>query len=179
MEQQAAEKDLRYPVGRYELGPHPAAAERERLVDIVEATPARMREAVAGLTEAQLDTEYRPGGWTVRQVVHHVPDSHMNSFMRFKWGLTEDVPTIKTYDEARWAELPDAAAAVEVTLALLEALHERWVLLLRAMTDADYAREIEHPEWGRLTLGQLLELYGWHCRHHVAHVTSLRERMGW
>ena len=179
MEQQAAEKDLRYPVGRFDMGPHPAASERERLIDIVEATPARMREAVAGLSDAQLDTEYRPGGWRVRQVVHHVPDSHMNSFMRFKWGLTEDVPTIKTYDEARWAELPDAAAPIEVSLGLLEALHERWVLLLRAMTDADYAREIGHPEWGSLTLGQMLELYGWHCRHHVAHITSLRQQRGW
>jgi hypothetical protein len=177
--EQAMEKDLRYPVGQYTPVEAPTAAERDEFIREIEAMPARMREAVAGLSDEQLDTPYRPGGWTVRQVAHHVPDSHLNSFVRFKWGLTEDAPRIKTYEEKLWAELPDARMGVEVSLALLDALHERWAFLLRAMTEADYAREIEHPEWGRMTLGNMLGLYAWHSRHHVAHIASLRERMGW
>jgi uncharacterized damage-inducible protein DinB len=177
--EQAPERDLRFPVGRYASTPAPTPAERERFIREIEQAPARMRAAVAGLSNEQLDTPYRPDGWTVRQVVHHVPDSHLNSYCRFKFALTEDVPTIKTYDEAAWAELPDSRGDVEVSLALLEALHERWVWLLRAMTDEDWARELEHPERGRMTLGDMLGLYDWHSRHHVAHITSLRERMGW
>jgi hypothetical protein len=177
--EQAPEKDLRYPVGRYEPVTELTPELRERHLDEIEALPARMRAAVAGLSEAQLDTEYRPGGWTVRQVVHHVPDSHLNSYSRFKFALTEDVPTIKTYDEAAWAELPDSRGDVEVSLRLLDALHERWVRLLRGMSEADYARRLYHPEWGELSLDAMVGLYEWHCRHHVAHITSLRERMGW
>lgn len=177
--EQAPERDLRYPVGKYEPLTELTPELRERYIGEIEALPARMRAAVAGLSEAQLDTEYRPGGWTVRQVVHHVPDSHLNSYSRFKFALTEDVPTIKTYDEAAWAELPDGRGDVEVSLRLLDALHERWVRLLRGMSEADYARRLNHPEWGVLTLDAMVGLYEWHCRHHVAHITSLREQLGW
>src|SRR4029077_19547630 len=135
------------------------------------------RAAVAGLTDAQLDTPYRPGGWTVRQVVHHVPDSHANAYVRFKLGLTEEAPTIRPYEEARWAELPEAKGApVEPSLALLEALHERWMLALRAVEPAQWEREVVNPEPGRYPLDQLLAMYAWHSRHHVAHVTELRRR---
>ena len=139
-----------------------------------------MREAVAGLTEAQLDTPYRPGGWTVRQVVHHVPDSHINSYVRFKLALTEDAPVIKPYDEARWATLADATTTpIEVSLTLLESLHARWVRLLEGMTAAEFLRAFNHPESGVVRLDQNLALYSWHSRHHVAHILRLRERMGW
>jgi hypothetical protein len=139
-----------------------------------------MRAAVAGLTTAQLDTAYRPGGWTVRQVVHHVPDSHLNAYVRFKLALTENAPTIKPYDEAAWARLPDTASTpIEVSLDLLESLHARWVRLLEAMTDSDFARQFHHPESGTMRLDTYLSGYAWHCRHHLAHITQLRARMGW
>jgi uncharacterized damage-inducible protein DinB len=135
---------------------------------------------VTGLTPAQLDTPYRDGGWTVRQVAHHVPDSHMNAYLRFKFGLTEDAPAIKTYEEKDWAKTPEVAVTpVDVSLALLDALHLRWVALLRAMTPQQFARTIKHPEWGTPSLDAMLALYAWHGRHHTAHVTTLRERMGW
>jgi uncharacterized damage-inducible protein DinB len=135
---------------------------------------------VTGLTPAQLDTPYRDGGWTVRQVAHHVPDSHMNAYLRFKFGLTEDAPPIKTYEEKDWARTPEVAATpVDVSLALLDALHGRWVILLRAMTPEQFARTIKHPDMGPTTLDTMLALYAWHGRHHTAHITSLRERMGW
>jgi hypothetical protein len=136
--------------------------------------------AVDGLDEEQLDTPYRPGGWTVRQVVHHLADSHINAFVRFRLGLTEDQPTIKPYDEKLWAELADCRnAPVEMSLSLLEGLHQRWVMLLTGMSDSDYARTIHHPESGILRLDTYLATYGWHSRHHVAHITNLRERLGW
>lgn len=173
--------DPRFPTGRFARPQAPLSdAERQRAIDTIAATPARLRAAVAGLTEAQLDTPYREGGWTVRQVVHHVPDSHLNSYVRFRLALTEDAPTIKPYDEARWAELADAKdGPIEPSLALLEALHERWVRLLRSMSAEDFARELVHPEWGRMSLHFFLALYAWHGPHHVGHVTRLRERMGW
>jgi hypothetical protein len=172
--------DLRYPIGKFHLE---GAITPERLAEwigqIAEA-PARLREAVAGLDEGQLDTPYRPGGWTVRQVVHHLPDSHLNSYTRFRLALTEDEPTIKPYDEVRWAELPDARTAPpEPSLALLEGLHQRWVLLLQSLTDADWGRRFVHPELGVRTLRQTVAMYAWHGRHHVAHITSLRRRQGW
>jgi hypothetical protein len=171
--------DLRYPVGRYtlvkELTPEQRAA---CIVEITDA-PGRLRRAVAGLDERQLDTPYRPEGWTVRQVVHHVPDSHLNAYVRFKLALTEDRPTIKPYDEGRWAATPETRAPVEVSLALLAALHERWVLLLRGLGPAEFGRSLNHPESGILTLDGLLAMYAWHGRHHTAHITGLRERMGW
>jgi len=139
-----------------------------------------LRAAVAGLRPEQLDTPYRPGGWTVRQVVHHVPDSHMNSYMRFKLALTEDEPTIKPYDEKLWAELADTPATpVEVSLTLLESMHDRWVRLLRSLQDAHFERQFRHPELGVVRLDRNLALYAWHGKHHVAHITSLRERMSW
>ena len=172
--------DPRYPVGRFQRDVEPTPERRREWIDAIAETPALFRAAVQGLSDQQLDTPYRDGGWTVRQLAHHVPDSHMNAYIRFKLGLTEDNPLIKTYDEARWAELGDVGATpVETSLATLELLHERWVGLLRSMTDEQWARTIQHPEWGPMRLESLLALYAWHGRHHVAHVTRLRERMGW
>jgi uncharacterized damage-inducible protein DinB len=172
--------DLRYPIGRAEMEKELTPEQRGELIDRIEETPVRLRDAVAGLSAEQLDTPYRPGGWTVRQLVHHVPDSHLNAYTRFKLALTEDEPAIKTYEEGRWAELPDSRSVpVEVSLALLESLHRRWVALLRALPAADFHKSLRHPEWGVINLDQLLGLYAWHGQHHVAHVTSLRERMGW
>jgi hypothetical protein len=172
--------DLRYPVGRFDpRSPLPAGG-RSALIESVSAAPSRLRQAVASLSDAQLDTPYRDGGWTVRQVVHHVPESHMNAYIRMKWGLTEDAPLIKTYDENLWAQLPDVrSSGIEASLTLLDALHKRWVMLLNSMSDVDYKRTIKHPEWGELDLLTLLKQYEWHGRHHVAHVTRLRERSGW
>jgi uncharacterized damage-inducible protein DinB len=150
------------------------------LVDQIAALPAELRSAVTTLDDTQLGTPYREGGWTVRQVVHHVPDSHVNAYTRFKLALTEDVPTIKTYEEAQWAELPEARSApIGVSLALLDALHQRWVLLLRVLAPAQFARAFRHPDLGVMTLDQQIALYAWHGRHHLAHITSLRTRMGW
>ena len=152
---------------------------RDSLNDI-EQTPARLREAVAGLSDPQLDTPYRDGGWTVRQLAHHVPDSHMNSYIRFKLALTEDDPTIKPYMEDRWAELSESRQApIEVSLALLDSLHQRWMLVLRSLTEADWKRTFRHPKLGPMTLEKNLALYSWHGKHHVAHVTKLRERQSW
>lgn len=178
----SAPPDLRYPVGKFQ---RPAtalsAAERGAMVDAIAATPANLRAAVRGLTDRQLDTPYRPGGWTVRQVVHHVPDSHLNAYCRFKLALTEDVPTVKPYDEAKWAELIDGKSAlVAESLTLLEALHARWVLLLRAMRPDDFRRKLNHPEWDSPPfLDDMLAMYAWHGRHHTAHITELRKREGW
>jgi hypothetical protein len=172
--------DLAYPIGKFVWEGPSGAADRARRIDAIAAAPAALRAAVAGLTEEQLDTPYRPGGWTVGQVVHHVPDSHVNAYVRFKLALTEDTPTIKPYDEAAWARLGDVKAVpVATSLALLEALHARWVALLRSFGEADWARTFRHPELGVVPLEKNLALYAWHGRHHVAHVTSLRERMGW
>lgn len=172
--------DPRYPVGKFTFeGPLTQQQKQEYLNDI-EQTPARLREAVRGLNDKQLDTPYRDGGWTVRQVVHHVPDSHMNSYVRFKLALTEDEPTIRPYREDRWAELAEAKSApIEVSLALLDLLHQRWMLFLRNFTDADWKRNFRHPELGLMSLEKTLALYAWHGRHHVAHVTELRKKMGW
>lgn len=171
--------DLRYPIGQPSVVANPSAAQRLAFIEIVAATPERLRTAVAGLKPAQLDTPYRPGGWTVRQVVHHLADSHMNGFIRFKLALTEDVPTIKPYDEARWAQLPDSKGEIEISLSLLENVHRRWDALLRGMSAGDFARRFKHPERGTLSLDDYLQEYEWHGRHHVAHITSLRERNGW
>lgn len=175
-----SETDLRYPIGRFRNAASLSPEEREAAIEAIEATPVRLRAAVLGLSSEQLDTPYRPGGWTVRQLLHHVPDSHLNAYVRFKLALTEDNPTIKTYDEARWAELEDSRRTpVEVSLGLLETLHQRWVLLLRSLGAGDFARTLNHPEHGPMALDSLLALYAWHSRHHVAHVTGLRQRMGW
>ena len=171
---------LRFPIGPFDPAGTIGDGERSRYLDSIAATPARLRDAVAGLTAEQLDTPYRPDGWTVRQVVHHLPDSHLNAYVRYKLALTEVSPTIKPYDEAAWATLDDSRTTpVEVSLQLLETLHHRWDQLLRSMTDSDFQRTLDHPEWGALTLDFMTRLYEWHGRHHVAHVTKLRERMGW
>jgi hypothetical protein len=173
-------EDLRYPVGRFDPASEVPHGARAALVESIATAPARFRAAVDGLTDSQLDTPYREGGWTVRQVVHHVADSHMNAYTRFRLALTEDEPTIRPYDEKAWAELNDAVGApVEISLVLLDALHVRWDLLLRTLTAQDYERPLRHPEMGGMTVGTLLRMYEWHGRHHVAHIAGLRARMGW
>ena len=165
---------LRYPIGRFDA----ATADRERDIAVLAELPSMLRSAVAGLDDFQLDTAYRDGGWTVRQLVHHVADSHMNAYVRIRLALTEDWPTIKPYAESRWAELADAKTLpVEVSLALLEALHRRWVVLLKSLGEEDWQRGYMHPENGRQALGTVIALYSWHSRHHTAHVTELRKRM--
>jgi hypothetical protein len=172
--------DPRYPIGKFEWKPSLSEEERRRGIEEIEKTPAKFRTAVERLTPRQLDTPYRDGGWTVRQLIHHLADSHLNSYVRFKLALTEEQPTIKGYDEKLWAELPDTRdTPVETSLALLEALHQRWVVLLRSMKPADFARAFRHPERGPVSLDTAVAMYAWHGRHHTAHVTALRERMGW
>ena len=172
--------DLRYPIGEFKFEAPLTEEERQTCIDKIEQTPARMRAAVAGLDRDQLDTPYRPEGWTVRQVVHHVPESHLNSYLRFKLAITENEPTIKPYFEDRWAQLDDAREApIELSLDLLDALHRRWIWFLRSLKPEDYQRTFRHPELGIVSLDKNIALYAWHGRHHVAHITSLRERMGW
>lgn len=172
--------DPRFPIGDFSVPASISAQERSQYIDQIAAAPAAVRAALKGLSGRQLDTPYRDGGWTVRQVAHHVPDSHMNAYVRFKLALTEDSPTIKPYMEDRWARLADTAGTpVDVSLALLDSLHERWVQLLRSLKEEDWKRTFKHPELGDRRLDQTLALYAWHGRHHVAHVTSLRQRMGW
>jgi len=172
--------DPRYPIGKFSFDGPLTPEQKQQFVFDIEQAPARLRAAVRGLSDPQLDTPYREGGWTVRQVAHHVPDSHMNAYIRFKLALTEDEPTIKPYFEDRWAELPDSKQApIEVSLSLLDSLHQRWTMVLRNLTDADWKRTFRHPELGAMSLEKTLALYAWHGRHHVAHVTELRKRMGW
>lgn len=172
--------DARYPIGAFGADLKSTPAKREAQIGILEAAPGKLRAAVEGLVAAQLDTPYREGGWTVRQVVHHVPDSHLNAYIRCKWTLTEDRPVIKPYVEDRWAALPDTRETpLEVSLVLLAALHERWITLLRALSEDDFARAFIHPENGSQTLAQTLAYYAWHSQHHTAHITSLRQRRGW
>ena len=171
--------DLQYPVGPFSLPDSSTAEERLSWIREIARAPRDLRAAVSGLSEEQLDTPYRPGGWTVRQVAHHVPESHMNAFVRFKLALTEDQPIIKPYDEARWAKLADNDLPVSVSLDLLAALHLRWVRLLESMSDADFQRRFMHPESGPWRLDQYLSQYAWHGRHHIAHITGLRSRMAW
>lgn len=173
------EPDLRYPIGKFQRDASPSPENNRRHILEIEAAPAQLRRAVAGLTSAQIDTPYRPEGWTVRQTVHHLADSHMNAYVRFKLALTEDAPTIKLYDEALWARTADNQEPVEISLALLEALHQRWSNLLQSMKESDYTRTLVHPENGVVPLHVQLAIYGWHGRHHTAHITALRERNGW
>lgn len=174
--------DLSYPIGKFSSLTGQITAEQLAgwITEIAEL-PAKFRSAVHGLTEAQFDTTYRPGGWTVRQVVHHVPDSHLNAYVRFKLALTEENPTIKPYDEALWAELPDTKGTqVGVSLVMLEALHRRWVNLLRSLSEEQWGRTYFHPEQKKsLRLDGVLAMYAWHGKHHTAHITALRDRMGW
>jgi uncharacterized damage-inducible protein DinB len=172
--------DPRYPIGKFELPKDVTPALRQAAIDDIAATPAKVRAAVTGLSDAQLDTPYREGGWTVRQVVHHLVDSHMNAYIRLRFALTENQPTIKPYDENSWANLEDARSApVEVSLRLLEPLHERWVRLLRSARAEEYARTLVHPDHGVKNLDWLLFLYTWHGKHHTAHITQLRKHKGW
>ena len=172
--------DPRYPVGKFVWPKKVTEDDRKQFIAQIEEAPARLRAAVAGLSDAQLDTPYREGGWTVRQVVHHLPDSHLNAYLRFKLALTEDEPTIKPYEQQLWAELPDGKSApIEMSLQLLEWLHRRWVLVLNSMKPEDFARTFNHPELGVVTLERNLAAYAWHGRHHVAHITELRKAKGW
>jgi len=172
--------DPRYPIGKFAYKAAPTAQQRETLIQDLEQTPSALRAAVQGLSPQQLETPYREGGWTVRQVVHHVPESHMNAYIRFKLALTEEEPTIKPYMEDRWAKLADVQSTpVDVSLALLESLHDRWVRLLQSLKPEEWKRTFRHPELGVVSLEKNLALYSWHGRHHVAHVTELRKKMGW
>ena|SRR2546423_9285993 len=172
--------DLRYPVGKFHFDGPLTEEQKQTFLGEIARTPANLRAAVKGLSDSQLDTPYRPGGWSVRQVVHHLPDSHLNSYVRFKLALTEDEPIIKPYAEDRWAELADTKSTpIEVSLTMLDSLHDRWVRLLRSLTPEEWKRTFRHPALGSMTLEKTLALYAWHGRHHVAHIAALRERIGW
>lgn len=172
--------DLSYPIGKFDFSVTPESGQFPDLIEQIAEAPARLREALKGLSSELLDAPYRPKGWTLRQVAHHVPDSHLNAYIRFKLALTEDEPTIRPYFEDRWANLPDTQnTPIEVSLELLGFLHKRWVTLLKSLSEADFNRALFHPENGVLKLSQMLALYAWHGRHHTAHVTALRHRMNW
>ncbi len=173
-------ESLQYPIGRFRRDTADDSAKRDEWLRTIEATPGELRRAIAGLTPEQLDTRYRPDGWTVRQVVHHYADDHMNSYCRFKLALTEESPTIKPYSEPLWAELPDARLGpVEPSLALLEALHQRWVAAWKALEESQWRRSFQHPRRGPVTVEQLAAMYAWHGQHHVAQIRALRTRNGW
>src|ERR1700674_4351014 len=172
--------DLRYPIGKMEMPKEFSALRRQLAIESIASAPKKLREAVHGLNEVQLDTPYREGGWTVRQVVHHVPDSHMNAYIRLRLALTEDNPTIRPYAEATWAELIDAKSGpIEVSQTLLDSLHERWDRLWRSLRPEQFSRTLVHPEHGERTIDWLLFVYEWHGKHHTAHITELRKQKGW
>jgi uncharacterized damage-inducible protein DinB len=173
------EDDLRFPIGEFTRDSERSSESRKNHVRVISELPARLVEAVKGLTDEQLDTPYRPGGWTVRQTLHHVADSHANSLIRFKLALTEDNPTIRPYYEDRWAELPDCNLPIDVSLKMIEGIHARWTALLRGMSDADFDKKFIHPETGEWKLDDALALYAWHAKHHTAHINNLAEREGW
>jgi hypothetical protein len=169
--------DPRFPVGKFHWPAEVTAEDRAKYINTLATAPALYREAVTGLMDAQLDTPYREGGWTIRQVMHHVPESHMNAYIRFKLALTENEPTVKPYDEAAWAQLSDVTVTpIETSLNLLEALHQRWVILLNRLTESDWKKAFRHPELGLVLLENNLALYDWHSRHHLAHITTTRAR---
>lgn len=173
-------EDLRYPIGNFSFDAANGASNRVASIQAIEELPVRLRQAIAGLNDEQLQTPYREGGWTVHQLIHHIADSHINSFVRFKLALTEDKPTIKTYEEADWAETTDVTQVpVEISLKLLDALHERWFILLASLSDEAFARQLNHPDHGLIDLEYLTALYAWHSRHHTAHIANLREKMNW
>jgi hypothetical protein len=171
--------DLRYPIGQFDKNVEITPLMRDQSIKTILALHDNLVRAVSGLTERQLDTPYRPEGWSVRQTIHHIADSHMNSFIRFKLALTEEVPTIRPYFEDRWAELPDSLMPIDVSVEIIRGLHLRWAKLLMEMSEADYQRKLLHPDSGVWTLEQFLALYDWHSRHHTAHITQLRARNGW
>lgn len=174
-------EQLAYPIGRFEIPVEYGAAERNKWISVLEASPKWYDYSIENLDEAQLNTPYRPGGWTVIQVIHHLADSHMNGYTRLKLALTEDNPTIKPYDEKRWAELPDVKEVpLNISITLIHALHRRWVATLRKLEAAEWERTYYHPEAGRsIPLWEMTASYAWHCRHHFEHIMKLRERMGW
>jgi uncharacterized damage-inducible protein DinB len=175
----AASEDLRYPVGEFDKNTELSPEKRAEFIGIIRDLPGKLAEAVKGLDESQLDTPYRPEGWTLRQTIHHVADSHINSICRFKLALTEENPTIRPYFEDRWAELADSKLPIDVSLQIIEGVHRRWSVLLESLTDADFQKPLIHPDSGAWTIEQFLALYAWHSRHHTAHITRLRERNGW
>jgi hypothetical protein len=172
-------EDLSYPIGKFKLAGEVTPELRREFIQTIKDLPENLTKAVEDLNEEQLDTPYRPGGWTVRQTVHHVADSHLNSYCRFKLAVTEDKPTIRPYFEDRWAELADSKLPIGVSLSLIEGIHTRWVALLESFTDEDFSKELIHPESGAWTVEKFLGLYDWHSKHHTAHITKLRERNGW
>jgi uncharacterized damage-inducible protein DinB len=174
-------EQLKYPIGKYQRPQTFAKEQFTEWINTIESFPAKLIKEISNLSEEQLNTPYRPEGWTIRQVVHHCADSHMNAFIRFKLAMTEDKPTIKPYMEDRWAKLPDTALApIEFSFQILEGLHKRWIILLKSMSEEDFKRQFIHPEMGReLEIRETLALYAWHCNHHLSHITSLKERMKW
>ena len=174
------QKDPRYPIGRFDRNINITREMRSDFIKTIETLPSQLKKEVENLSPQQLDTPYRDGGWTIRQVVHHIPDSHINSYVRFKLALTEDNPQIKTYEESLWAELPDTFnTPIEISLQLLDSVHKRWAILLRSLTDEQFEKTFQHPEWGNITLEKTLALYAWHSKHHLAHITELKKKMGW
>lgn len=168
--------DPRYPVGRFEQPATTTATDRAEQIATLAALPGELRTLVEPLDAAALERRYRPEGWTVRQLVHHLADSHLNAYVRTKFALAEDTPTVKTYDEAIWAQMPDYQAPVEISLVLLDGLHQRWVTLLRALPEASFQRAVQHPEWGLMPLDHLVAQYAWHSRHHTAHIRTALAR---
>ena len=174
------QKDPRYPIGKFDRNINVTKEMRSDCIKTIETLPSQLRTEVENLSEQQLDTPYRDGGWTIRQVIHHLPDSHINSYVRFKLALTEDNPRIKTYEEHLWAELPDTfKSPIDVSLNLLESLHTRWAILLRSLTDEQLEKTFQHPEWGDINLDKTLALYTWHSKHHLVHISELKKKMGW
>lgn len=175
----AAENDLRFPIGKFAAPREIMPEMRLQFIETIKDLPQKLAQAIENLSEEQLDTPYRAGGWTVRQTVHHIADSHLNSFCRFKLALTEENPTIRPYWEDRWAELSDSRMPTEISMKIVEGVHARWSNLLESMSDADFQRILIHPETGEWTLERMLALYEWHSRHHTAHITNLRSRNDW
>jgi hypothetical protein len=173
-------KDPRYPIGKFQPSEHYSPAEIQQFIDAIAALPAKMEDALRGLSPAQLDTPYREGGWTLRQVAHHVPDSHMNAYIRVKWTLTENTPVIKAYNEKAWAETPETTASPDLSIVLLKALHAKWVVLLKGIPPESFLKEFVHPDTGKkVRLDRLTALYAWHGEHHLGHILALKEKMGW
>ncbi|MBK7229588.1 MAG: bacillithiol transferase BstA [Ignavibacteriales bacterium] len=174
------QKDPRYPIGKFDYNITVTKEMRKEFINTIETLPAQLRKEIENLSQQQQDTPYRDGGWTIRQVVHHLPDSHLNSYVRFKLALTENNPAIKTYEEHLWAELQDTfKTPIDVSLNLLESLHTRWAILLNSLTAEQFERTFQHPEWGKVNLSTSLAMYAWHCKHHLAHITELKKKMGW
>ncbi|PZR40193.1 MAG: putative metal-dependent hydrolase [Azospira oryzae] len=171
---------IRYPIGKFTAKESYTPEELRSFIHRIEALPAKVEQAIAGFSEAQFNTPYREGGWTVKQLLHHLPDSHMNAYIRFKWTLTEETPTIKAYDEKRWAETPDTKADPALSVALLKALHAKWISLLKEIPKEELKRQFFHPDTKKyLSIDSLMGMYAWHGDHHLAHITSLKERNGW